>query len=146
MARRKKLRSTKMPTKRISEAQRFMNEMFHGGRTNMYGAIPYLQRYCKLDRDDAYSEVCKWVDEYNERRGMGEADDTGIKAAGSKEWLDRPMPEPKPKAVKPPKPGARPRGWHFKKYFEFEGKVYSHGKEVTEAKEIKKLKKLAAVK
>jgi len=35
----------------------------------------------------------------------------------------------------------RPRGWHFKKYFEFEDKVYSRGKEVKDPEKIKKLKK-----
>lgn len=34
----------------------------------------------------------------------------------------------------------KPRGWHFKPYFEHDGKVYSRGKEVTDAKEIQKLK------
>jgi len=35
----------------------------------------------------------------------------------------------------------RPRGWHFRRYFEHEGKVYSRGKEITDSKLIKKLKK-----
>lgn len=39
-------------------------------------------------------------------------------------------------------PTGRPRGWHFKKYFEFDGKVYSKGKEVTDGKKIETLKSL----
>jgi len=35
----------------------------------------------------------------------------------------------------------RPRGWHFKEYFEHEGVVYSKGKEVTDPKQIADLKK-----
>ncbi len=28
----------------------------------MYGAIPYLMRRFRLDRDDAFRVVCDWVD------------------------------------------------------------------------------------
>lgn len=35
----------------------------------------------------------------------------------------------------------KPRGWHFKSYFEHEGIVYSKGIEVTDADEIERLKK-----
>jgi hypothetical protein len=34
----------------------------------------------------------------------------------------------------------RPAGWHFKNYFEHEGKVYSKGVEITDSDEIKELK------
>lgn len=36
----------------------------------------------------------------------------------------------------------RPRGWHFKEYFEHEGVVYSKGKEVTDPEQIAELKKV----
>lgn len=36
----------------------------------------------------------------------------------------------------------KPRGWHFKMYFEHNGVVYSKGKEVTDVTEITRLKKL----
>lgn len=39
----------------------------------------------------------------------------------------------------------KPRGWHFKSYFEHEGVVYSKGIEVTDADEITRLKKEAGV-
>lgn len=35
----------------------------------------------------------------------------------------------------------KPRGWHFKAYFEQDGVVYSRGKVVTDLNEISKLKK-----
>jgi hypothetical protein len=34
----------------------------------------------------------------------------------------------------------KPRGWHFKSYFEYEGKVYSRGVEITKPSEITKLR------
>jgi hypothetical protein len=37
----------------------------------------------------------------------------------------------------------KPRGWHFKMYFEQDGVVYSKGKEVTDPKEIANLRKSA---
>lgn len=35
----------------------------------------------------------------------------------------------------------KPRGWHFKAYFEHGGKVYSRGEEITDKNQITKLKK-----
>ena len=49
-----------------------------------------------------------------------------------------PMPKKKGEADK------KPRGWHFKLYFEHNGIVYSKGVIVTGSAEITKLKKLAA--
>jgi hypothetical protein len=34
----------------------------------------------------------------------------------------------------------KPKGWHFKKYFESDGKIYSKGVEITDLEEIQKLK------
>ena len=48
-----------------------------------------------------------------------------------------------PPPEEPTKPSGRPRGWHFKKYFEFEGRVYSKGEEITDKKQIAKLKREA---
>lgn len=39
----------------------------------------------------------------------------------------------------------KPRGWHFKGYFEHEGVVYSKGVEVTDPDEITRLKKEAGI-
>lgn len=38
-------------------------------------------------------------------------------------------------------PTGRPRGWHFRKFFEHEGKVYSRGKEVQDLDLIEALRK-----
>jgi hypothetical protein len=38
------------------------------------------------------------------------------------------------------KTSGKPRGWHFKNYFEYEGKVYSRGVEITKQSDIKKLR------
>lgn len=48
-----------------------------------------------------------------------------------------------PPPEEPTKPSGRPRGWHFKLYFEFEGKIYSKGEEITDKKQIAALKKEA---
>lgn len=51
--------------------------------------------------------------------------------------LVAPPPRPKPKSDKP-------RGWHLKLFIELEGVVYSKGIEVTDAEEIKRLRKEAS--
>jgi hypothetical protein len=42
---------------------RFLQRLRVEGRTNMYGAVPYLMRSFALDRDLAFSIVCDWVDQ-----------------------------------------------------------------------------------
>lgn len=39
----------------------------------------------------------------------------------------------------------KPRGWHFKVYFEYKGIVYSKGVQITDVKEISRLKKEASL-
>lgn len=41
---------------------RFLRRMHAGGRSTMYGAIPYLSAAFGCDRDEAYRIVCEWVD------------------------------------------------------------------------------------
>jgi hypothetical protein len=41
----------------------FLRRLRSGGRSNMYGAIPYLMNAFALDRDTAYRIVCDWVDQ-----------------------------------------------------------------------------------
>jgi hypothetical protein len=41
----------------------FLRRLRASGRSNMYGAIPYLMRAFALDRDSAYRIVCEWVDQ-----------------------------------------------------------------------------------
>ena len=40
----------------------YLRRLRAGGRSNMYGAIPYLMHAFELDRDAAYRVVCEWVD------------------------------------------------------------------------------------
>lgn len=41
---------------------RFLKRLHAGGRSNMYGAIPYLMEAFALDRETAFRIVCEWVD------------------------------------------------------------------------------------
>jgi hypothetical protein len=45
-----------------SSIRSFLRRLRAGGRSNMYGAIPYLMRRFGLDRDAAFRIVCDWVD------------------------------------------------------------------------------------
>ena len=40
----------------------FLRRLRAGGRSNMYGAIPYLVARFGIDRDTAFRVVCEWVD------------------------------------------------------------------------------------
>jgi hypothetical protein len=40
----------------------FLRRLRAGGRSNMYGAVPYLMRRFDLDRDTAFRIICDWVD------------------------------------------------------------------------------------
>lgn len=40
----------------------FLRRLRAGGRSNMYGAVPYLMRRFDLDRDTAFRVICEWVD------------------------------------------------------------------------------------
>jgi hypothetical protein len=41
---------------------RFLGRLRAGGRSNMYGAIPYLAAAFGLDRETAFRIVCEWID------------------------------------------------------------------------------------
>jgi hypothetical protein len=41
---------------------RFLSRLSAGGRSNMYGAIPYLAAAFNLDRELAFRLVCDWLD------------------------------------------------------------------------------------
>ena len=41
----------------------FLRRLRAGGRSNMYGAIPYLMARFSIDRDTAFRVVCDWVDD-----------------------------------------------------------------------------------
>ena len=40
----------------------FLRRLRTGGRSNMYGAVPYLMRRFDLDRETAFRVICDWVD------------------------------------------------------------------------------------
>ena len=40
----------------------FLKRLRAAGRSNMYGAIPYLMRTFALDREAAFRVVCEWED------------------------------------------------------------------------------------
>ena len=46
---------------------RFLKRMKAGGRTNMYGAVPYLMNAFGLDRNAAFQVVCEWIDRQEEQ-------------------------------------------------------------------------------
>jgi len=39
-----------------------LRRLHASGRSNMYGAIPYLMRAFALDRESAFRIVCEWLD------------------------------------------------------------------------------------
>jgi hypothetical protein len=45
---------------------RFLRLLRAGGRTNMYGAVPYLMKAFDLDRGTAFSVVCAWLDQQSD--------------------------------------------------------------------------------
>ena len=47
---------------RGSRYDAFLRRLRAGGRSNMYGAIPYLMKRFGLDRETAFHIVCDWVD------------------------------------------------------------------------------------
>ncbi len=53
---------TKSPGDRFQRFHSFLRRLRAGGRSNMYGAVPYLMRRFDLDRDTAFRVVCDWVD------------------------------------------------------------------------------------
>ncbi|HYF38406.1 MAG TPA: hypothetical protein VD930_01875 [Gemmatimonadales bacterium] len=41
---------------------RFLRHLRAGGRSNMYGAVPYVMKTFALDRHTAFTLVCEWMD------------------------------------------------------------------------------------
>jgi hypothetical protein len=42
---------------------RFLRKLRADGRTNMYGAVPYLMSRFGLSREQAFRIVCEWLDQ-----------------------------------------------------------------------------------
>jgi len=49
---------------------RFLRQLRADGRTNMYGAVPYLMKSFNLDRDAAFAIVCQWLDQQDQMEPM----------------------------------------------------------------------------
>ena len=47
---------------------RYLNRLRAAGRTNMYGAVPYLMRAFGLERAAAFEVICRWVDAFDVQR------------------------------------------------------------------------------
>jgi hypothetical protein len=56
-------RPVRLERPRPNRYQTFLKRLRAGGRSNMYGAIPYLMQAFALDRAEAFRIVCEWVDE-----------------------------------------------------------------------------------
>jgi hypothetical protein len=50
---------------------RFLRRLRSEGRTNMYGAVPYLMRTFSIDRDRAFRIICDWIDQQLEMASLG---------------------------------------------------------------------------
>jgi hypothetical protein len=50
------------PAPRNQQFFGFLRRLRAGGRSNMYGAIPYLMSAFALDREKAFQVVCDWLD------------------------------------------------------------------------------------
>ena len=59
----KRLVHKKRPRERANRFHTFLKRLRAGGRSNMYGAIPYLMHAFALDRESAFRIVCEWVDQ-----------------------------------------------------------------------------------
>lgn len=60
--RRSVARSPRAAGTRPDRFHTFLKRLRAGGRSNMYGAIPYLMHAFALDREAAFRVVCDWVD------------------------------------------------------------------------------------
>jgi hypothetical protein len=41
----------------------FLRRLRAGGRSNMYGAVPYLMSAFGIDREQAFRIICEWLDQ-----------------------------------------------------------------------------------
>ena len=57
------------PAERPNPYFTFLRRLRAGGRSNMYGAIPYLTAAFGCDRNEAFRIVCEWIDAQAEPDG-----------------------------------------------------------------------------
>jgi hypothetical protein len=65
--------SRKRPGDPETQYFKYLNRLRSAGRTNMYGAVPYLVRAFGLDRASAFEVVCRWVDAFEAKRAEAPA-------------------------------------------------------------------------
>jgi hypothetical protein len=68
------VRSARVADARPNRFHRFLRRLNAGGRSNMYGAIPYLMQAFALDRETAFRIVCEWVDQQQAEAAMRSED------------------------------------------------------------------------
>ncbi|MDQ2669386.1 MAG: hypothetical protein M3Y31_02025 [Gemmatimonadota bacterium] len=90
----------KRPVDPDTQYFKYLNRLRSAGRSNMYGAVPYLMRAFGLERLAAFDVVCRWVDAFELRREEAAA-------VGSTEVV-APLP-PKPARLEAPVVVHRPR-------------------------------------
>jgi len=66
-------RMKKNPGHPLHRFHAFLRRLRAGGRSNMYGALPYLMRRFDLDRDTAFRVICDWVDAQDAAELVGAA-------------------------------------------------------------------------
>jgi hypothetical protein len=72
-------RTVRLERPRPNRYQTFLKRLSAGGRSNMYGAIPYLMNAFELDRAEAFRIVCEWVDQ--QRAATAPLDSDGARPA-----------------------------------------------------------------
>jgi len=82
----------------------FLKRLRAGGRSNMYGAIPYLAAAFGVDREQAFRIVCEWVDAEQGARVASAAADPIDAGAGMVRHAASPQPVP---AGRPARPSRR---------------------------------------
>src|SRR4026207_377348 len=72
----------------------FLRRLRAKGRTNMYGAVPYLMRAFELGRDDAFRIVCEWIDAQEQEAAAPPSPPAGEWTAGRGRDVAAPPPPP----------------------------------------------------
>jgi hypothetical protein len=100
--RRPAVQDSSMSTRKLHPKERYfryLSRLSRGGRSNMYGAVPYLAAAFGLDREAAFRVVCEWVD----------AQQAAQAAAAPAMPATKPAPVGAPAPVQPPPPVASSR-------------------------------------
>ena len=48
---------------------RYLDDIRESGKTNMFGATPYIQKHFRITKYDAQSFLVKWMETFNEQTG-----------------------------------------------------------------------------